>query len=149
MHLYLIGSLRNPGIPAIATQLRDAGHVVFDEWYAAGSLADDAWRDYEQGRGWTYQQAIRHSLAAQHVFLFDYMHLQRCDAAVLILPAGRSGHLELGWAIGQGKKGYILLDDPERFDVMYKFATDVYTTVDELVEGLSGTNQDGCRRTHR
>ena len=58
---------------------------------------------------------------------------------VLALPAGKSGHLELGWALGQGKRGYILLEesDPERFDIMYLFATKVVASVDELIEELS------------
>lgn len=40
--------------------------------------------------------------------------------------------------IGQGKPGYILLDgEPERFDVMYKFAAGVFTNSTDLVEALS------------
>ena len=38
-----------------------------------------------------------------------------------------SGHLELGWALGANKYGYVLFDKvPDRYDVMYKFATDVF-----------------------
>ena len=135
--IYLIGSLRNPEIPLIANQLREAGHEVFDDWYAAGPEADDYWRDYERGRGHNFREALQ-GHAAGHVYCFDREHLERANIVVLALPAGKSGHLELGWALGQGKKGYILLDaDPERFDVMYKFATAVVTTVDELIKELN------------
>ena len=135
--IYLIGSLRNPEIPLIANQLREAGHEVFDDWYAAGPEADDYWRDYERGRGHNFREALQ-GHAAGHVYWFDREHLERANIVVLALPAGKSGHLELGWALGQGKKGYILLDaDPERFDVMYKFATAVVTTVDELIKELN------------
>jgi nucleoside 2-deoxyribosyltransferase len=135
MIIYLIGSLRNPQVPVIANQLREAGHEVFDDWYAAGPEADDKWRDYERGRGHSYIEALG-GLAADHVFQFDKTHLDRSDAGILVLPAGRSGHLELGYLIGTGKPGYILLDDPERWDVMYKFATGVFYSVDELVTAL-------------
>lgn len=134
--IYLIGSLRDPNVPKIAKKLREAGFEVFDEWYAAGPTADDCWRDYEKARGWSYLQALRESLAADHIFRFDLHHLQRATDVVLVLPTGRSGHLELGWALGQGKRGYILLDNPERWDVMYKFATGVFDNLEELIEAL-------------
>jgi len=41
MKLYLIGSLRNPRVPEVAEILRWNGHLVFDDWYAAGPEADD------------------------------------------------------------------------------------------------------------
>jgi hypothetical protein len=134
--IYLIGSLRNPAVPGIAQQLRDAGFDVFDDWYAAGPHADDCWRDYEQARGHSYRQALQ-GFAARHVFSFDRTHLDRSSTGVLVCPAGKSGHLELGFLLGQGKPGYILLDgEPERFDVMYQFATGVCTSVSELAEQL-------------
>lgn len=133
--IYLIGSLRNPEIPKIASSLREKGFDVFDDWYAAGPTADDCWRDYEKSRGHSLEQALG-GYAAKHVFEYDRFHLQRCDAAVLVLPAGKSGHLELGYAIGLGKAGYIVLDNqPERFDVMYGFATVVAST-EELINKL-------------
>ncbi len=46
--IYLIGSLRNPNIPAIANELRTLGYEVFDDWYAAGPEADDYWKSYEK-----------------------------------------------------------------------------------------------------
>lgn len=132
--IYLIGSLRNPEVPKVASKLRDHGFEVFDDWYAAGPEADDKWKEYEVSRGRTYAEALA-GLAAQHVFSFDLFHLDRSKAAILLLPAGRSGHLELGYAIGRGKAGYILLtEDNDRFDVMYKFATRVTTDLGEIVE---------------
>ena len=134
--IYLIGSLRNPDVPELAQILRkETGHEVFDDWYAAGDKADDAWRDYEKARGHTYVKGLQ-GHAAAHVFEFDYFHLQRSDAAVLFLPAGKSAHLELGWMLGSEKPGYVLLDSPDRWDVMYKFATGVFDNLQPLVEAL-------------
>lgn len=127
--VYLIGSLRNPAVPEIAKELRACGFEVFDDWFAAGEEADDKWQAYEKGRGRGFAEALR-GHAATNVFQFDKRNLDRCDAAVLVLPAGKSGHLELGYFLGTGKPGFILLDgEPDRFDVMYKFATGVYRTV--------------------
>lgn len=137
MKLYLIGSLRNPEIPKIASVLRDIGIEVFDDWYAAGPEADDHWKEYEIARGHTYKDALG-GYAARHVFAFDTYHLNRCDGALLVLPAGKSGHLELGYMAGSGKKTYVLLDHPDRWDVMYQFAKDgIFFSVDEMKEALS------------
>lgn len=133
--IYLIGSLRNPETPKIAQEIRRLGFIVFDDWYAAGPEADDKWRDYEKARGHTYREALK-GLAANHVYQFDLKHLNECDIAILYLPAGKSGHLELGYAIGKGKRGYILLDNPERWDVMYLFAHGVFHSFKELEKEL-------------
>ena len=122
--IYLIGSLRNPDIAKISNQLEEAtGHEVFSDWRAAGILADDSWQEYMNERGKGYIDALD-SYAAQHVFRFDDEHLRRSDIVVLVMPAGRSGHLELGVSLGRGKRGYILMDkEPDRYDVMYNFCT--------------------------
>jgi hypothetical protein len=134
--LYLIGSLRNPLIPEIGNALRKAGHDVYDDWFAGGREADDEWQRYEGVRGREYLIALR-GWHAKQVFENDLTHLERCQAGVLILPAGKSAHLELGWLLGQGKPGYILLDkEPDRFDVMYRFASGVYYDLGDLMECL-------------
>lgn len=134
--IYLIGSLRNPEVPAIAKALREAGYDVFDDWYAAGPEADDHWQRYENGRGHSITEALA-GFAAKNVYGFDRRHLDMANAVVLILPAGKSGHLELGYALGCGKKGYVLFhEDPERYDVMYQFATGVFTRLHELTDAL-------------
>ena len=134
--IYLIGSLRNPEVPEVGNLLREAGHEVFDDWHAAGPIADDEWQRYETQRGHSYAEALK-GYAANHVFDFDLRHLNRCDTGVLMMPAGRSGHLELGYLIGQGKPGYILFDKiPERYDIMYRFCHGVYSSVSDLIKGI-------------
>jgi nucleoside 2-deoxyribosyltransferase len=138
--VYLIGSLRNAAVPALAARLREIGCEVFDDWHAAGPHADDEWKRYEQERGNNYQQALE-GYAARHVFEFDLHHLERCDTVILVLPAGKSGHLEFGWALGKDKIGYVLFDhpcdDPEtRWDVMYQFADRVFFNPEDLMEKL-------------
>lgn len=137
--IYLIGSLRNPETPKVAKILREESIDVFDNWYSAGETADDAWRDYERARGHSYQEALdNHS--AQHVYNFDKFHLNRCHAAVLTLPAGRSGHLEAGFMSGKGKPVFMLLDtegEPERLDVMSQFLYRVCHDMEELKREIS------------
>lgn len=135
--IYLIGSLRNPAIPAIGQRLREVGWDVFDDWFAGGPEADDKWKEYEQARGHSYTEALE-GYAAGHVYWFDREHLDRCDAALLVSPAGRSAHLELGYMAGKGRKTYILLepDTDPRWDVMMKFATKVFSNQEEMIACL-------------
>lgn len=55
-------------------------------------------------------------------FTLDYEAMQKADAFVLVLPCGRSAHLELGWALGRGLPCAVLLDDPVTPELMYKIA---------------------------
>lgn len=129
--IYLIGSLRNPTIPELSNEIEKETNIkVFDDWYSPGPRADDHWRDYSQGRGQTYQQALN-DWAAEHVFEFDKHHLNRVDGGVLVHPAGKSCHLELGYLVGLGKPGLIYWPDGEppedRWDVMVKFADTAFS----------------------
>jgi len=136
--IYLIGSLRNPEIPNIANRLREGtGEEVFASWFAAGEIADDRWQAYEKSRGLTYQQALK-DYAAQNALSFDKAHLNRCTAAVLVYPAGKSGHTELGYVLGQEKPAFVLLDQEptDRWDVMLGLATDVCLSIEEVIEAL-------------
>ena len=133
--IYLVGSLRNPQIPLIGNELRSRGFSVFDDWFAGGPEADDSWKDYEETRGRSYTSALD-GFAAKHVFEYDKYHLDRASAGLMVLPAGKSGHLELGYLIGQGKPGFILLDTVDRWDVMYQFAEVVSYDLDVIIAGL-------------
>ena len=134
--IYLIGSLRNPEVPIIGDALRDAGFEVFDEWHSAGEIADDCFRDYCNGRGLTYREALQ-TYAAKHIFEFDKTYLTRPGIVVLVMPGGKSAHLELGWALGHAKAGYVLFDKvPDRYDQMYQFANDMFFSKEEMVDEL-------------
>jgi nucleoside 2-deoxyribosyltransferase len=112
------------------------GLDAFDDWHSVGPDADDHWKAYELARGRTYQEALQ-GHAARHVFEFDRQNIDRCGAVLLVLPAGKSGHLELGYAIGRGKYGFILLDEADvRWDVMYGFAHGVFKTEKEMYCGI-------------
>lgn len=130
--IYLIGSLRNEQVPIIGNQLRAKGFNIFDDWHAAGPEADDHWKSYEKERGRTYVEALE-GAAAKNVYAFDKRNLDASDAAILILPAGKSGHLELGYMAGKGKLTYVFMDDKEdRWDVMYQFASGIFSQIDRL-----------------
>lgn len=66
-----------------------------------------------------YLEVLEHPIAWAG-FTKDFEAMQKADTFVLILPCGRSAHLELGWAVGAGKRTAVLLDDPVTPELMYK-----------------------------
>lgn len=130
--VYLIGALRNAEIVKIGNAIRDLGYDVFDDWWASGPKADECWREYEIAAGRSYLEALR-GRHAKEVFDFDKRHLDRAAFGVMVLPAGRSAFTEMGYLIGQGKGVYVLLDDHERWDIMLRFATGVFSDLDSLL----------------
>lgn len=134
--VYVAGSLKNRQIPGFSNELKEQGFEPFSDWFSPGPDADDYWRDYSKVRGWNYQQALE-SYIAKNIFDFDKFHLDRCDATVLLMPAGKSAHLELGYTIGKGKPGFILFDgEPDRYEVMVQFATGVFFKKEDLFVAL-------------
>lgn len=111
---------------------------VFDEWYSAGPIADDSWKEHQEAKGLSYVEALE-GYAAKNVFAFDKRHLDRCSHALLVLPAGKSGHMEVMYATyGVGAKTAILLDGEDiRWDVMYQFVPKVMESEEEIIPWLS------------
>lgn len=131
--IYIIGSLGNPKVEEVADRLREAGLSVFDQWRAAKG---DFWADYAIRRKLPFKEAIKLDFV-ETAFQFDMKYLKACTAAVLVMPAGRSGGIELGWVLGQGKPGYILYDgEPERPDLMAKLATGIFFDIESLINEL-------------
>lgn len=135
--VYLIGSLRDPRVPEVGNYLEKYTDLeIFSDWYSASEDADDWLRDYYKGRGYNYKQMV-YSHAAKHIFAFDLHHLDRSCAGVLVAPAGKSCHLELGYLRGQGKPVYVLFhEEPDRVDVMYNFCNDIFFDKKDLMREL-------------
>lgn len=125
-----------PGILQVAKRLRTEDLQVFCDWIMPGEKTDMKWREFSEAMGHTYVSALA-TPHAINVFEFDKRWLDMADAFVLVLPAGRSAHIELGYMAGQGKRTAILLEeDHDRWDVMYLFADVVTSDLDHLVEVL-------------
>ena len=76
----------------------------------------------------------------QKAFKEDKKWLDWADAVVMVLPCGRSAHLEAGYKVGRGGGLFILGEFPAgEFDVMYGFASGLFTFggLDKLKLALS------------
>lgn len=113
MKIYVASSWRNNYQPAVVLALMEAGHKVYDfknpEWNDKGfhwTEIDGGWESWTFDR---YLEALTHPLA-ESGFQSDMDAMKWADACVLVLPCGRSAHLELGWFVGQEKATCILHD---------------------------------------
>jgi nucleoside 2-deoxyribosyltransferase len=136
MRIYLASSWRNERHSEVLEQLRVAGFEVYDFKDPAGAFhwsdIDPDWQDWTPEE---FIEGLEHPLAVEG-FNRDFGAMQDCDVCVLLLPCGRSAHLEAGWFIGRGKQVVILLADGEP-ELMYSMSTHVATTVSEVIGFLA------------
>jgi nucleoside 2-deoxyribosyltransferase len=140
MRIYLASSWRNPEQPRVVQLLRDAGHKVYDFRNPKPGDNGFGWRQVDpEGAPTTvqrYLKAIMHP-TAEHGFRLDMTALEQCEALVLLLPCGRSAHLEAGWAVGAGRRVIVYTRDGEEPELMYKMCAGIVWTDEQLVQVLA------------
>ena len=151
--IYVASSWRNGYQPAVVAGLRSHGHNVYDfrnpptnTGFSWEQLDDDT---YQQWTTTEYSTALSHP-RAKAGFRVDYDAMNWADTFVLVQPCGRSAHLELGWAVGQGKTTIVLfpnelLDEPE---LMVKMCDHLCVGLKQLFDILKALDNDG-REMHR
>jgi nucleoside 2-deoxyribosyltransferase len=143
--IYLAGSWKNQQeILLLRDVLKSQGHTV------------DCFASEDNGRisfNWSKLDDIQDKLPemdakdmlsvprVQEAFREDRRWLDWCDMCILILPSGKSAHLEAGYAKGQGKT-VVIFGDLQKgdFDVMYGFADGIFRCdeIDHMVDFVSG-----------
>jgi len=122
----------------VVDALRAVGHNVYDfrnppkRTGFAWSQIDSNWLD------WTakdYREALA-SPIAQEGFAADFDGMAQAEACVLVLPCGRSAHLEAGYMAGEGKPVYILTRDGEEPELMALLCTKVCVSLAEIIDAI-------------
>lgn len=141
VRIYVASSWRNIYQPAAVVALRSLGHEVYDFKDSEGF----SWREcdpeapeFDGPDSWGYdewQAALRHP-AAERGFARDMAALATAHRCLMVLPCGRSAHLEAGWAIGQGKPTAIWCPEYDTPDLMVKMADVVCPTLDGIFDWL-------------
>ena len=137
--VYAASSWRNPYQPHVVERLRSAGHRVYDFKNPPNSTGFE-WGKIDPCWGtWTaaeYRAALR-SPEAQRGFASDFDAMQWAEVGVLLLPCGRSAHLELGWMAGRGKKTIIWTRDGEPLELMALLCSTICITEAEVLAALA------------
>lgn len=164
--IYLASSWRNPYYENVLRLLRDLGHEVYDFRVprSGGPVSDET---PEKGFAWTetdstwgtitpdildrYKAMLAHPVAKRG-FESDYAAMRWADTCVLLLPCGRSAHLEAGWMVGSGRLLLVFMPpaveqtdgetklawsfEPELMYLLGGDARIICTSEDELAENL-------------
>lgn len=138
--IYAASSWRNVRQPMVVDRLRAAGHEVYDFRNPFNGRPGFAWSEIDPDwQCWSaarYRELLTTSPVAAAGYVSDLRAMEWADTCVLILPSGRSAHLEAGWFTGRGKRCVILTQDGEEPELMALLATDICISLDEVVERL-------------
>ena len=138
MKIYVASSWRNTMQPAIVRVLRSLGHEVYDFRHPAPGNEGFNWREIDPNwQQWTpeqYREALKPPVA-ERGYKYDIEALRACDAVVFVLPCGRSASWEFGYAMGQGKRGYVVALEPTEPELMFREAT-IITSIPELFDAF-------------
>jgi hypothetical protein len=141
--IYVASSWRNDYQPEVVRELREAGHEVYDFKNPKEGDHGFHWKDVALDRNdqglclpEDLQRALTHPVAVAG-FTSDFDAMKWADACVLVLPCGRSAHLEAGWMAGANKLTLVLAPpgpiEPElMYGLLGKFCVGVAEVVDAL-----------------
>lgn len=135
MYIYVASSWRNEYQELVVQLLKGSGYDVYDfknpepgnvgfHW----SAIDPNYKN-EFTKADTYLKALEHPIAEEG-FRLDFEALEKADATILVLPCGRSAHLELGYSVGRKPTAILSPNDEE--DVVPEL---MYKMVDKLFYG--------------
>ncbi len=141
--IYLASSWRNVYQPEVVRALRQNNHLVYDFRNPTVDFPNpnqDAhgfhWSDIDsEWQSWSpaqYRQALNHPLAKQG-YASDKGALDWADTCVLVLPSGRSAHLEAGWCAGMGKPMFIYMPEQNEPELMNSLADKICINMSELI----------------
>lgn len=137
-NIYVASSWRNAKQNEVVMALREVGHNVYDFKNPEPGDKGFAWSDIDpHWQSWTcetYRKNLDHPVAVSG-YSKDWSAMQWADTGVLVLPCGRSAHLEAGYFPGAGKQLFILIEKSEP-ELMYRMATGICITIPELLHTL-------------
>jgi len=143
--IYVASSWRNERQPDVVKVLRLAEHQVYDFRNPGLGASGFHWSEIDPNwQGWDrhqFRDALQHPTAING-YASDWAAMQWADTCVLVMPCGRSAHIEAGYFVGAGKELHILLADGEP-ELMYKMATALHTDTASLLTALWGAD-DRC-----
>lgn len=140
MKIYVASSWRNDYQQTVVKALRDAGHEVYDFKNPSDTDKGFAWSSIDPNwQQWTndqYHAALKHPIAEKG-FMNDFNAMNWADACVMVMPCGRSAHVEAGWMQGAGKPTIILQQKEAEPELMYKIFEKLTDNLEDVVYHLS------------
>jgi len=136
MKIYIASSYKSlEPVRILGVALREIGYDV----YVFCDEKEDAYkhsmtiRASSLYRSWTPKTAMMNKYV-QMIYESDIRELDSSDILILVLPSGKSAHLEAGYAKGKGKKVFLYGDmELGSYDAMYGMIDKIYDPDDTAV----------------
>ncbi len=139
--IYVASSWRNPMHTAVCAAMRAAGLQHYDFKADGGFHWGEVMLHERPTRTEAvpfedYLKALEHPRSNQG-YIRDFAAMQAAHTFVMVLPCGNSSHMELGWAVGQGKRTAIFSPGDEVIpDLMYKMTDHITNNLMDLLGWL-------------
>ena len=141
LSVYVASSWRNEHQPGVVAALRADGIDVYDFRHPAAGDDGFAWREVEAAaKPWDaamLTRALAHPRSAE-AFASDFGGMRAATACVLVLPCGKSAHLEAGWLAARGCPLVVFMPEPSEPELMYRLAPGlrIVSTLDAIAPAL-------------
>lgn len=139
---YVASSWRNPYQPALVRALRSAGMQVYDFRNPAPGVTGFAWSEIDPDwMDWMpseWREALRHPIAVKG-YRNDRRGMDNSECCVLVLPSGRSSHMEAAFMAAQGKPVFTLALDhvaPDLMNLLLGPPEHLCCSMDDLFDAL-------------
>lgn len=119
----------------LARKIREKDYSVYcfmEEKFNPGTIHDDpeeVMSKFESREDW------RNDPFVKKIFKRDLNGLRASDCVVVLLPGGKSTHLEAGIGYGLGKK-LILIGEQKETESLYLIFNEFYPTIDDFIKSI-------------
>lgn len=93
-----------------------------------------AMKEFESLENWRNDERVK------NMFRESLKTIKKSDVIVLLLPAGKSSHIEIGIARGLNKK-CILIGKQKKAETSYLIFDEFYETISDFIDSLNGANE--------
>lgn len=155
--IYIASSWKNKFQQQLVKELRKRGHKVYDFKHPSGRNDVPVWESVSvtQNLRSAYVEKClkgkdfkRMLLDRQSIKRFEehFAAMQDADTCILLLPAGRSSHIEAGHMNGMGKRVFVMDTSKEVTpELMYLALDDYFFDFEELYQAVDKPIPGVCR----
>lgn len=141
LKIYVASSWHNIYYPCIINILKNLEFNLYDFRNPNERNNGFHWCDIDVNwKEWStiqYIESLKHS-KAELGFKDDFLAMLSADICILVLPSGKSSHLESGFFCGHpDKKLIILMLEKQEPELMYKLADYICVSIKELIQVLN------------
>jgi hypothetical protein len=119
---------------ALVNALRAKGKTVYnfmenDPYHSSDDDPEEVMQRFEATEDWKNTKMLK------DIFTKDMEALKASENVILLLPAGKSAHIEIGAAYGMQKKT-ILIGEQKEAESLYLIFDETYSSIEDFIHSL-------------